>query len=112
MLDALREFMSARGPFVSDASPRFRALTELILNTPALRNYSRKLWVRCEPALAEAVASEMGREPGDPQARAVARFVLELPEFIGYDEAPCASLDAVFDLLEHGLAGVADPRSV
>ncbi|WP_159233076.1 TetR/AcrR family transcriptional regulator [Mycolicibacterium vanbaalenii] len=109
VLDALREFMAARGPFAVDPSPRFRALTELIMNTPALRDYSRKLWVRCEPALAEAVAAELGRESCDPQARAVARFVLELPEFIGYDQAPRASLDAIFDLLEHGIGTSARP---
>lgn len=103
VMSALRQFMSGRGPFVDKPSPEFRDLTELILKTPALREYSRKLWIRCEAPLAGVIADEVGREPGDPTVRAVARYVLEIPEFVGTDPDPQTSLNAVFDLLEHGL---------
>ncbi|MBB5915093.1 AcrR family transcriptional regulator [Nocardia transvalensis] len=103
VMGALREFMSGRGPFVTDPTPDLRARTELIMNTPALRDYSRKLWIRCEADLAAAIAAELGRPPGDVTALAAARYVLEIPEFAGSQPDPRAALDAVFDLLEHGL---------
>ncbi|MGH3501380.1 MAG: hypothetical protein ACRDQA_10910 [Nocardioidaceae bacterium] len=36
-------------------------------------------------------------------ARTGARYVLEVPQFVGDEPDPRAALDAVFDLLEHGL---------
>lgn len=103
VMSALREFMSSRGPFLSDPAPEFRRRTELIMSTPALRDYSRKLWIRCEAPLAEAVATELGRDADDLTARAVARYVLEIPQFVSDMDDPRAALDAIFDLLEHGL---------
>jgi AcrR family transcriptional regulator len=103
VMAALREFMSGRGPFVADATPEFRQRTELISNTPALRDYSRKLWIRCEDDLAAAIAAQIGRPPDDISARAAARYVLEIPEFAGHEPDPRAALNAIFDLLEHGL---------
>jgi AcrR family transcriptional regulator len=110
VMSALREFMAGRGPFVADPPPEFRELTALIMATPALREYSRKLWIRCEEPLADAIAAELGRKPGDPTARAAARFVLEIPQFVGDDPDPRASLHAVFDLLEHGLPSVLETK--
>jgi AcrR family transcriptional regulator len=105
VLAALREFISGRGPFVTDPPPTFRQRTELIMSTPALRDYSRKLWIRCETPLAEAIAAEIGRAPDDLTARAVARYVLEIPQFVGDEPDPLAALNTVFDLLERGLRG-------
>lgn len=73
------------------------------MNTPALRDHQRKLWIRCEIPLAEVIAAELGRAPDDLTARAAARYVLEIPQFVGAESDPRAALDAVFDLLEHGL---------
>jgi AcrR family transcriptional regulator len=110
VMSALREFMSGRGPFVADPTPEFRRHTELIMTTPALRNYSRKLWIRCEEPLAAAIAGEIGRPPDDLAARAAARYVLEIPQFVGDAADPLQALHTVFDLLEHGLArAVEDP---
>lgn len=103
VMDALREFISGRGPFVAEPTADFRRRTDLILNTPALRAYSRILWIRCEEPLAEAIATEMSRPPDDLTARAVARYVLEIPQFVGDAADPLDALCAVFDLLEHGL---------
>lgn len=107
VMAALREFLSDRGPFVTDPTPEVRRKTELIMNTPALRGYSRKLWIRCEAPLAEAIAAEIGRAPDDMTARAAARYVLEIPQFVGAEPDPRAALDAVFDLLEHGMPATA-----
>ena len=45
VLAALREFLSGRGPFVATPTAEFRRRTDLIMNTPALRGHSRKLWI-------------------------------------------------------------------
>lgn len=103
VMAALREFMSGRGPFRPDPTPEFRRLTDLIMTTPALANYSRKLWIRCEAPLAEAIAAELGRAPDDLTARAAARFILEIPQFVGDEPDGPSALNAVFDLLEFGL---------
>lgn len=104
VMAALREFMSGRGPFRPDPTPEFRRRTDLIMNSPALRNYSRKLWIRSEAPLAEAIAAEIGRAPDDLTARAAARFILEIPEFVGSEPDALSALNTVFDLLENGLS--------
>ena len=104
VMAALREFMSRRGPFRPDPTPELRRRTDLIMNTPALRNYSRKLWIRSEAPLAEAIAAEIGRAPDDLTARAAARFILEIPEFVGSEPDALSALNTVFDLLENGLS--------
>ncbi|MDV3130229.1 TetR/AcrR family transcriptional regulator [Mycobacterium sp. 21AC1] len=103
VMAALREFMSQRGPFMDNPSKAFRRRTELIMGTPALREYQRKLWIRCEEPLAAAIAAELGLPSGATTARAAARFVLEIPQFVGDEPDPRAALHAVFDLLEYGL---------
>lgn len=109
VMTALREFMAGRGPFLTDPSPEIRRITELIMSTPALRDYTRTLWIRCEAPLSEAIAAELGRSPEDPTARAVARYVLEVPQIVSDDPAPSAAFEAVFDLLENGLRGLPSP---
>ncbi|WBP97125.1 TetR/AcrR family transcriptional regulator [Mycolicibacterium neoaurum] len=103
VLSALREFMAGRGPFEEKPTRAFVRRTELIMSTPALREYSRKLWIRCEAPLSEAIAAELGRPSDDITARAVARYVLEIPQFVGDEPDPREALDAIFGLLEHGL---------
>jgi AcrR family transcriptional regulator len=111
VMAALREFIAGRGPFVADSAPEFRRRTDLIMRTPALRGYTRKLWISCEEPLAAVIATEMGRPPDDLTARAVARYVLEIPEFVGDAADPVGAMHAVFDLLEHGMSEAVGVRS-
>jgi AcrR family transcriptional regulator len=111
VMAALREFTAGRGPFVADSTPEFRRRTDLIMTTPALRGYTRKLWISCEEPLAAAIATELGRPPDDLTARAVARYVLEIPQFVGDAADPLDALHAVFDLLEHGVTNAVSVRS-
>lgn len=108
VLAALRGFLRGRGPFVDNPSPEFRRLTELIMVTPALRDFTRTLWIRCEAPLAEAIAVELGRSPADPTCRAVARYVLEIPQIVSDEPEPRVAFDAIFELLERGLDGVVE----
>ncbi|GAB3487052.1 TetR/AcrR family transcriptional regulator [Nocardiopsis coralliicola] len=103
VMAALRAFFAGRGPFAADAGPEHRRTTELIMATPALRDYTRTLWIRCEAPLAAAIAAEIGGDPSGVTARAAARYVLEIPQLVADEPAPRAALDTVFDLLEHGL---------
>jgi hypothetical protein len=50
--------------------------------------------------LAAAIAAEVGL----PADSITARYVLEIPQFVGDEPDPLSALHAVFDLLEHGLA--------
>ncbi|MDT5079300.1 MAG: hypothetical protein QOJ80_3937 [Mycobacterium sp.] len=103
VMAALREFMAGRGPFATNRSKAFQRRTELIMSTPVLREYSRRLWIRCEAPLAAAIAAEVGLPADAIAARAAARYVLEIPQFVGDEPNPRSALHAVFDLLEHGL---------
>ncbi|TDD60499.1 TetR/AcrR family transcriptional regulator [Actinomadura rubrisoli] len=102
ILRALRDFLAGRGPFLLDPPAEHRRRTELIVGTPALREYQVKLWTRGQAALAEVIAAECGRSAGDVTVRALARYVLEIPDLAGLDPDPRASLDAIIALLERG----------
>ncbi|MDR6592548.1 TetR/AcrR family transcriptional regulator [Saccharothrix longispora] len=102
ILRALRRFLADRGPFRNDPSVEFRRRTELIVDTPALRGYQLKLWLRGQDALAEAIAAECGRSAGDMDIRALARYVLTVPDLAGAEPDPRAALDVIFDMLEQG----------
>jgi len=101
VLAALRAFMAGRGAFAADLTAELRDKRELIIGTPALRGYQRKLWMAAEPALAEAIAAESGRDTTDMTVRALARYVLEVPDLAGLEPDPRQAL-AIFDLLETG----------
>ena len=102
VLDAIGGFLAGRGPFAARMSPNLEAMRDLILATPELGDYQRKLWMRSQDALAQVVAEESGREATDPIVRALARYVLEIPDLVGKDPDPRASLDAIIGLLAHG----------
>jgi AcrR family transcriptional regulator len=106
VLGALHTFLAGRGTFATDMPADVRRKRDLIVSTPALTGYQRKLWLRGEGPLAETIAAESGREPGAPEVRALARYVLEIPDLISLDTDPRTSLDAVFRLLEEGWAGI------
>lgn len=106
ILRALHTFLAGRGTFAIDMPADVQRKRDLIVSTPALAGYQRKLWLRGEALLTETIAAESGHEPGAPEVRALARYVLEIPDLISLDTDPRASLDAVFRLLETGWAGI------
>lgn len=102
VLAALRVFLAGRGPFATSLPPPLRRKLELVMSTPALRGYQRRLWLASEDVLAEAIASESGRTVRDPAVRALAQYVLEIPDLAGNHADPRGALNAIFDLLEQG----------
>ncbi|MGV4925744.1 TetR/AcrR family transcriptional regulator [Streptomyces sp. BHT-5-2] len=100
---ALRDHvLHARLPKGEHGDPRFTQLLELVENTPALRAYSRRMWMQHEIDLAAAIAEEIGAPADDPACRALAHFALEARD-LGHDGPdPEAAVNRAFDLLEHG----------
>lgn len=106
ILRALHTFLASRGTFAIDMPADVQRKRDLVVSTPSLAGYQRKLWLRAEALLTETIAAESGREPDAPEVRALARYVLEIPDLISLDTNPRASLDAVFRLMETGWAGI------
>ncbi|MEV6901779.1 TetR family transcriptional regulator [Amycolatopsis sp. NPDC051372] len=102
VLAALRRFFANRGPFAAELPPEYERKRTLIVTTPALRGYARKLWVQSEAALTEAIAEASDVPATDMATRALARYVLEIPDLTGTEPDPLAAMHAVFDLLESG----------
>ncbi|MFI5610901.1 TetR/AcrR family transcriptional regulator [Amycolatopsis sp. NPDC051903] len=102
VLTALHRFFASRGPFAAQLPPELERKRALIVNTPALRGYARRLWIACEVPLAEAIAEAGGLDATDPSVRALARFVLEIPDLTGADPDPLAALATVFGHLARG----------
>ncbi|MFE9249348.1 TetR/AcrR family transcriptional regulator [Streptomyces sp. NPDC007088] len=108
VLDALRtQMLRTTLPFPEKGVDAGRFL-ELVENTPALREYGRRMWMRHETALASAVAEEAGLPEGDPLCAALARFALQsrdLGRDAGTGAGPAPAVEAAFDLLAHGWDG-------
>ncbi len=82
--------------------PQAAPFTELVETTPALRDYSERMWTRHTASLGTAIAEELGREPDDLACHALARFVLDIPALIRGRKDAEASISTVFDLLSSG----------
>ncbi|WP_327159012.1 TetR/AcrR family transcriptional regulator [Streptomyces tubercidicus] len=82
--------------------PAFARFRQLVMNTPALRDYGHRMWMRHETALAQAIAADSGAPEDDPSCTALAHFTLEALTLARHQADPRAALDAAFDLLERG----------
>uniref|UniRef100_A0AAU3GKH7 TetR/AcrR family transcriptional regulator n=1 Tax=Streptomyces sp. NBC_01401 TaxID=2903854 RepID=A0AAU3GKH7_9ACTN len=101
VIDALRAH--ALKSWVSISSdPRRDRFTALVDETPALREYGERMWMRHAGALGAAIAEETGREADDLACSALARFVLEIPALAKGGHDPHTVVDTVFDLLVNG----------
>ncbi|WAC56795.1 TetR/AcrR family transcriptional regulator [Gordonia sp. SL306] len=101
-LAAIGDFLLTRGPFLEKPDAEWAERTRLIMDTPALTDYSRKLWMVGEGDLAEVLADAYGRGPDDIQIRALARYLLEIPGLAGFRPDSRAALRAIVDLLDNG----------
>jgi AcrR family transcriptional regulator len=104
ILDALRDgFLAGQSREEQGASGQMRRFFELVENTPELSDYLRKMWLRHERALAQAIAEQAGTDPDDVTIIALAHFILEtliLARRAG--AGPRESLLRVFDRLKNG----------
>lgn len=76
----------------------------MIEDTPALRAYSHRMWLRHETALARAIAEDAGAPEDDVACAALARFALEARELASGRADPERAIGEVFALLENGWA--------
>ncbi|MER8185214.1 helix-turn-helix domain-containing protein [Kitasatospora sp. NPDC094015] len=103
---ALREhLLLAQTRFaVQAADPRFGDFQRMVRDTPALSDYSHRMWMRHEAALAGAIAEAVGAPADDIGCAALARFALESRTLIQRHAEPRRAADEAFALLEHGWA--------
>jgi AcrR family transcriptional regulator len=90
-----------------EGAGRFLRLLE---ETPSLRDYAARMWLRHEDSLAAAMAESLGVAEPSLELRVAARFVLQVQILVM--EAPegpeqSAALDAGFAVLERGWPAVA-----
>lgn len=81
-----------------------RRFLAFLNETPALREYASKMWLRHEDALAAVIADELGLGTPPAEVRVFARFVLQMQTMVSEAEDPIAVLDAGFAVLDRGWA--------
>ncbi|GES33752.1 TetR family transcriptional regulator [Streptomyces angustmyceticus] len=84
--------------------PGWAPFLRMVEETPALRDYSHRMWMRHETALARAIAEETGAPEDDAACAALARFALETRGLVQRHTDPRRAVEAAFALLEHGWA--------
>ncbi|MDJ1130725.1 TetR/AcrR family transcriptional regulator [Streptomyces iconiensis] len=108
---ALRRMMTEERSRRIHADPRFAGFLRMIDSTPALREYARRMWLRHEQALAEAIAADAGLPPDEPGCQALAHFALEAASLAHERKAPQDALDRIFDILDNGWSRTLPERS-
>ncbi|MGV2902204.1 TetR/AcrR family transcriptional regulator [Microbacterium sp. AGC62] len=83
-----------------------RVFLRFLNETPALRDYAAKMWLRHEDALADAIAEELGLAEPIAEIRVYARFVLQMQLLVNDSDDPLGTLDAGFRLLDSGWAPI------
>jgi AcrR family transcriptional regulator len=105
---AIHDFYSAeiRANVDEHGNDVTRVFMRFLNETPALREYAGKMWLRHEDALADAIADELGLAEPTPEIRVYARFVLQMQLLVNDTDDQLATLDAGFRILETGWAPV------
>ncbi|MFE7195181.1 TetR/AcrR family transcriptional regulator [Microbacterium oxydans] len=83
-----------------------RTFMRFLNETPALRDYAAKMWLRHEDALSDAIADELGLDAPTPEIRVYSRFILQMQLLVNENDDPFGTLEAGFVILENGWAPV------
>ncbi len=102
LLRALRDHVLGARAFKAEHEEQITTFHRLINSTPALIEYHRRMWMRHERALAEAIAADLGAPADDGACAALAHFALEARALGGTSADPEATVNTAFDLLERG----------
>ena len=108
--EALRAHLIGFVDSAHTRDPRFAGLQRLVQQTPALREYSRAMWLHHEHALARALADQTGRPQDDLACAAYARFTLEIIPFAGSRPDAVAAVDQACLLLDRGWTALVGDR--
>ncbi|WP_298876018.1 TetR/AcrR family transcriptional regulator [uncultured Microbacterium sp.] len=79
-----------------------RQFMQLITDTPALRDYASRMWLRHEDALAAAIAETTGQSEPDAETRVYARMALQLQILAFEHDDAAATIEAGFRIFERG----------
>ena len=79
-----------------------RRFMNFLNETPALRDYASKMWLRHEDALAAAIADELGLSLPTAEIQVYSRFVLQMQILVSESDEQRATVAAGFDILESG----------
>jgi len=83
-----------------------RIFMRFLNETPALRDYAAKMWLRHEDALAAVIAEEYGLAEPTAEIRVYSRFILQLQLLLTDSDDQLATLEAGFVVLENGWGAV------
>ena len=100
VLDALQSYYVRSRSLTLD--PSLQQFLELVRDTPALREYARRMWTRHEASLARAIAQTTGDPGNGLAAAALARFSLEALDLAGEQADPQQALIQTFAHLRTG----------
>ena len=90
------------GNFANKDDKDMSEFMTFLKETPALRDFATKMWLRHEDALADAIAGELGLSEPTAEIRVYARFVLQMQTLVAESEDQRAELEAGFAILEGG----------
>ena len=79
-----------------------RRFMNFLNETPALRDYASKMWLRHEDALAATIADELGLSVPTAEIQVYSRFVLQMQILVSESDEQRATVAAGFDILENG----------
>lgn len=79
-----------------------RTFLRFLNDTPALRDYAAKMWLRHEDALADAIAEELGLTAPTAEIRVYSRFILQMQILVTESDDQRDILEAGFTVLEEG----------
>jgi AcrR family transcriptional regulator len=83
-----------------------RIFMRFLNETPALREYAARMWLRHEDALAEAIADELGLDAPTAEIRVYSRFILQMQLLVNDTDDQLGTLEAGFAVLEGGWAPI------
>ncbi|MCK2037764.1 TetR/AcrR family transcriptional regulator [Microbacterium sp. SSW1-49] len=79
-----------------------RIFMKFLNETPALRDYAARMWLRHEDALSDAIADELGLPEPTAEIRVYSRFILQMQLLVNDTDDQLGTLDAGFAILERG----------
>lgn len=101
VVEALREHV-VKDWLPRATHPQLADFHQLVLSTPALREYSERMWTRHTAVLSAAIADDAGVSPDNIACHALARFVLDIPVLVASRTDTLAAIEEIFALLAHG----------
>lgn len=101
ILDALRRHALEAHVAIGN-HPQAAEFAALVASTPALRDYSERMWTRHAESLGAAIAREVSAPTDDLACAALARYFLDIPALVRGRPDPRAAIETIFNLLSTG----------